>query len=58
MEVLLITIYYPPVISSLSTMMQDVAEGLSARGHKVTVVTAKPHDDLNLTSNEKKIVFL
>ena len=57
MEVLLITIYYPPVISSLSSMMQDVAEGLSARGHNVTVATAKPHDDLNLTPNEKKMAF-
>jgi len=33
-------------------MMQDVAEGLSARGHKVTVVTAKPHADLNLTKDQ------
>lgn len=57
LEVLLVTIYYPPVISSLSTMMQDVAEGLSTRGHNVTVATAKPHDDLNLTPNARKIAF-
>ena len=57
MQVLLITIYYPPVISSLSTMMQEVAEGLSARGHKVTVVTAKPHSDLNLTVDQLKTSF-
>jgi len=57
MNVLLITIYYPPVISSLSTMMQDLAEELSASGHNVTVATAKPHDDLNLTSNARKKSF-
>ena len=57
MEILLITIYYPPVITSLSTMMQEVAEELSAKGHNVTVATAKPHDHLNLTSSARKIKF-
>jgi len=38
-------------------MMQDLAEELSASGHNVTVATAKPHDDLNLTSNARKKSF-
>ena len=40
MNILLITPYYPPIISSLSTMMQELAEALSAEGHTVTVISA------------------
>ena len=57
MKILIVTIYYPPVISSLSLMMQEVAESLSRKGHNVTVVTAKPHSDLNLTDNQLNSSF-
>lgn len=57
MNVLIITIYYPPVISSLSTMMQEFAEELTIIGHNVTVATAKPHDDLNLPHDARKMTF-
>ena len=57
MNILLITIYYPPVISSLSTMMQELAEELTLRGHKVTVATAKPQDDLNLSLEARQKTF-
>ena len=51
MKVLLITSYYPPIITLLSTMMQEVAEGLSLHGHDVTIATLKPQDNLNLAPN-------
>ncbi len=57
MNILLITIYYPPVISSLSTMMQELAEELTLRGHQVTVATAKPQDDLNLSLEARQKPF-
>ena len=57
MNILLITIYYPPIISSLSTMMQELAEELTLRGHQVTVATAKPQDDLNLSFEARQKTF-
>ncbi len=57
MNILLITIYYPPVISSLSTMMQELAEELTLRGHQVTVATAEPQDDLNLSLEARQEIF-
>ena len=57
MKILIVTIYYPPVISSLSLMMQEVAESLSSKGNDVTVATAKPHSDLNLTNDQLNSSF-
>ncbi|MGY1672935.1 glycosyltransferase family 4 protein [Geodermatophilus sp. SYSU D00710] len=35
--------YYAPYVSGLTNVARDVAEGLAARGHRVTVVTSR-HD--------------
>ncbi|OGL65833.1 hypothetical protein A3B21_04100 [Candidatus Uhrbacteria bacterium RIFCSPLOWO2_01_FULL_47_24] len=52
MHILLLTSFYPPEIRSISTMMRELAEGFAARGHAVTVVTARPED--NLADEEKR----
>lgn len=52
MKILIVTVYYPPVISSLSVMMKEVAEDLCDKGHEVTLATSKPHSDLNLTKDQ------
>ena len=57
MRILIVTIYYPPVISSLSIMMQEVAEDLSIKGHDVTIATAKPQKDLSVTKDQLNISF-
>ncbi len=57
MKILLITIYYPPIISSLSVMMKEVADNLVKNGHDVTIGTAKPHTGLNLTDNQLRNSF-
>lgn len=46
MHILLVTITYPPEIRAISLMMREIAEELTLRGHKVTVVTSEPRDDL------------
>ncbi len=51
MHILLITSMYPPEIRSISTMMRELAEGLVACGHTVTVVTPRPEE--NLPDEEK-----
>ncbi|MBI2552371.1 glycosyltransferase family 4 protein [Candidatus Uhrbacteria bacterium] len=51
MNILLLTSFYPPEIRSISTMMRELAEGLVARGHTVTVMTPQPED--NLPDDEK-----
>jgi len=33
--------YYPPYVSGLTNMARDIAEGLAARGRRVTVVTSR-----------------
>lgn len=45
-NVLLITITYPPEIRAISLMMKELAEELTLRSHKVTVATSQPRDDL------------
>lgn len=55
MNILLITDSYPPEIRSASHLMQELAEGLRDRGHKVTVVTSYPQ--YNLTEESKGKVF-
>lgn len=55
MNILLITDSYPPEIRSASHLMQEVAEGLRDRGHKVAVVTTYPK--YNLAIESKVIKF-
>jgi len=53
MNILLVTDSYPPEIRSASHLMQELAEGLRDRGHKVTVVTSYPQYNLSgKTGNE------
>ena len=56
MRILLLTSFYPPEIRSISTMMQELAEGLAERGHIVTVITPFPED--NIPDETKNHVFL
>ncbi len=51
MNILLVTDAYPPEIRSASHLMQELAEGLRDRGHKITVVTSYPQ--YNLTGELK-----
>jgi len=57
MNLLIISVYYPPVISSLAVMMEEVAKYLHKKGHKVSVATVKPHSGLNLVKTDKQIDF-
>ncbi|MBF0466475.1 MAG: glycosyltransferase family 4 protein [Nitrospirae bacterium] len=47
MNVLLVTSAYPPEIRSSSHLMQELAEGLLARGYTVTVATVNPEHKIN-----------
>ncbi|BDZ45907.1 glycosyltransferase family 4 protein [Naasia aerilata] len=40
--------YYAPYVSGLTNVARDIAEGLAARGHNVTVVAAQHDKDLPL----------
>jgi len=53
MHILLITITYPPEIRAISLMMREVAEELTLRGHKVTVATSQPRDNLRADGNQR-----
>lgn len=55
MDILLVTDSYPPEIRSASHLMQELAEGLRDRGHKITVLTSYPQ--YNLTDNIKGKTF-
>lgn len=55
MNILIMTDSYPPEIRSASHLMQELAEDLSARGHKVAVITATPR--YNLVQDTKPIKF-
>jgi colanic acid biosynthesis glycosyl transferase WcaI len=46
MKVLLLTDSYPPEIRSAAILMQELAQGLAARGHKVWVCTLQPRYNL------------
>lgn len=46
MNILLLTNFYPPEVRSISTMMRELAEGLIEHGHKVTVLTSWPKDNI------------
>jgi colanic acid biosynthesis glycosyl transferase WcaI len=55
MNILLITDPYPPQLYSISLMMQQLAEELTERGHKVTVVT--PWSRNNLASENRQTIY-
>ena len=55
MNILLITDPYPPQLYSISLMMQQLAEELSVRGNKVTVVTPWPRN--NLASENRQTTY-
>lgn len=55
MNILLITDSYPPEIRSASHLMQELAEGLRDRGHRISVVTSYPQ--YNLSYEKKKVSF-
>lgn len=42
MKILLLVISYPPVLNSAARLFSELAEGLAARGHQVTVLTTYP----------------
>lgn len=46
MKIVIALNYYAPYVSGLTNVARDVAEGLAARGHEVTVVTSRHRDDL------------
>ena len=52
MNILLITDAYPPEVRSASQLMQELAEGLNEKGHKVFVITCYPK--YNLTDEQRK----
>ncbi len=52
MRILLLTSYYPPEIRSASQLMFELAQGLAARGHQVTVLT--PASGYNLADGSKR----
>jgi len=56
MKILLITDSYPPEIRSASHLMQELAEGLKERGHRIIVCTSYPQ--YNLSDEYKDIEFL
>lgn len=47
MRILLLTNFYPPEVRSISTMMRELAEGLTERGHEVTVLTSWPKENVS-----------
>lgn len=53
MRILLVTDSYPPEIRSASHLMVELAEELSHRSHRVTVMTTMP--EYNLTLDDKNI---
>ena len=55
MKILIVTDSYPPEIRSAAHLMQELAEELSARNHKVTVLTGYPR--YNIDKNSKRETF-
>ena len=46
LKILIALLYYVPHRTGLTLHVQRLAEGLAARGHEVTVLTARYHKDL------------
>lgn len=55
MNILLVVVYYPPEIRSASHLIQELADELKKRTHKVTVITSYPQ--YNLTSEMEDKIF-
>ena len=55
MNVMLVTSSYPPEVRSSSHLMQELAESLRERGHKITVATTYPY--YNLSADNEKTSF-
>jgi len=53
MNILILTPFYPPVISTLSNMIQELSFGLLNKGHEVTVCSTVVRK--RLSPNDKKI---
>jgi colanic acid biosynthesis glycosyl transferase WcaI len=53
MRILLVTICYPPEIRSISIMMRELADSLSARGHEVCVLTSWPQYNLSAEARQR-----
>jgi glycosyltransferase involved in cell wall biosynthesis len=49
MRILLVSIAYPPEVSSTASLMAELAEELDARGHEVTVLTVWPGQKVDLS---------
>lgn len=54
MNILLVTDSYPPEIRSASHLMQELAEGLRDRGHKIAVITSYPQYNLSEKTENKR----
>lgn len=55
MRILIVTDSYPPEVRSAAQLMQDLAEGLEARGHAITVATTVPRYNLASETNENEV---
>lgn len=56
MNILLLTAFYPPEVRSCSHLMKEMAQGLQARGHNVTVLTQyPPNDTLEMKSQQASL---
>ena len=53
MDILLITITYPPETRAISLMMREMADQLKENGHHVTVATGQPKDHLCAASEKR-----
>jgi colanic acid biosynthesis glycosyl transferase WcaI len=52
MKILLLTMYFAPDVAANAVIMTELAEELADLGHQVTVVTAFPHYQGNVTPEE------
>lgn len=55
MKILIVTDSYPPELRSAAQLMADLAEGLAARGHNVTVATTVPAYNLAQGTNAEAV---
>lgn len=54
MNILIVADVYPPEVSSAANLMQELAQGLKKRGHKITVATSYPRYYLTEALKRKK----
>lgn len=58
MRIVVASNYYAPYVSGLTNVARDVAEGMAARGHDVTVVTSRHRGDLPLVEERNGVRVL